>query len=133
MTGSLIARAEAAGDTMEKVTADVPAAGRRDRDIRNQLAVSFRFTPDLILQRAMNSRRALTSLKHGTPNMANSADLFQRATSCADVQKTLMTPGFTWEDLKRLRVRWKGRRLVTGSGRRSLRRIGLRRGCASCI
>jgi len=38
----------------------------------------------------------------------------QSATSYADVQKTLITPGLTWEDLKRLRERWKGRLLVKG-------------------
>ena len=79
-----------------------------------QLAVPFRFTPEVILQCAMNPRWALTSLKHGTPNVANYADLLQSATSYADVQKTLITPGFIWEDLKRLRARWKGRLLVKG-------------------
>ncbi|WP_245830714.1 alpha-hydroxy acid oxidase [Planktotalea arctica] len=114
VTEGLIARAEAAGYTTLMVTADVPAAGKRDRDIRNQLAVPFRFTPEVILQCAMNPRWALTSLKHGKPNVANYADLLQSATSYADVQKTLITPGFTWEDLKRLRTRWKGRLLVKG-------------------
>jgi len=114
VTEGLISRAEAAGYNTLMVTADVPAAGKRDRDIRNQLAVPFRFTPEVILQCAMNPRWALTSLKHGTPNVANYADLLQSATSYADVQKTLITPGFTWEDLKRLRARWKGRLLVKG-------------------
>ncbi|WP_235930441.1 alpha-hydroxy acid oxidase [Sulfitobacter sediminilitoris] len=114
VTEGLIARAEAAGYTTLMVTADVPAAGKRDRDIRNQLAVPFRFTPKVILQCMANPRWALTSLKHGTPNVANYADLLQSATSYSDVQKTLITPGFTWEDLKRLRARWKGRLLVKG-------------------
>lgn len=114
VTEGLIARAEVAGYTTLMVTADVPAAGKRDRDIRNQLAVPFRFTPEVIVQCAMNPRWALTSLQHGTPNVANYADLLQSATSYAEVQKTLITPGFTWEDLKRLRARWKGRLLVKG-------------------
>lgn len=114
VTEGLIARAEAAGYTTLMVTADVPAAGKRDRDIRNQLAVPFRFTPDVVLQCMMNPRWALTSLRHGAPNVANYADLLQNATSYADVQKTLITPGFTWEDLKRLRARWKGTLLVKG-------------------
>lgn len=114
VTEGLIARAEAAGYTTLMVTADVPAAGKRDRDIRNQLAVPFRFTSDVILQCALNPRWALTSLRHGTPNVANYADLLKSATSYADVQKTLITPGFTWEDLKRLRNRWKGKLLVKG-------------------
>ncbi|WP_223422149.1 alpha-hydroxy acid oxidase [Tateyamaria pelophila] len=114
VTDGLIARAEAAGYGTLMVTADVPAAGKRDRDIRNQLAVPFRFTPEVVLQCALNPRWALTSLRHGTPNVANYADLLQSATSYADVQKTLITPGFTWDDLKRLRTRWKGKLLVKG-------------------
>ncbi|SEQ85935.1 L-lactate dehydrogenase (cytochrome)/(S)-mandelate dehydrogenase [Loktanella sp. DSM 29012] len=114
VTEGLIARAEAAGYTTLMVTADVPAAGKRDRDIRNQLAVPFKFTPEVILQCALNPRWALTSLQHGTPNVANYADLLKSATSYAEVQKTLITPGFDWEDLKRLRARWKGRLLVKG-------------------
>ncbi|SMY10248.1 (S)-mandelate dehydrogenase [Flavimaricola marinus] len=114
VTEGLIARAEAAGYTTLMVTADVPAAGKRDRDIRNQLVVPFRFTPDVILQCMAKPRWALTSLKHGTPNVANYSDLLQRAPSYADVQKTLISPGFTWEDLERLRERWKGRLVVKG-------------------
>lgn len=114
VTEGLIARAEAAGYTTLMVTADVPAAGKRDRDIRNQLAVPFKFTPEVVLQCAMTPRWALASLKHGTPNVANYADLLKNATSYADVQKTLITPAFTWDDLKRLRARWKGKLLVKG-------------------
>lgn len=102
VTEGLIARAEAAGYPTLMVTAGGPAAGKRDPDIRNQLAVPFRFTPDVVLQYAMHPRWALTSLKHGTPNVANYADRLQSATSYADVQTTLITPGFTWDDLARL-------------------------------
>lgn len=114
VTEGLISRAEAAGYPVLMVTADVPAAGKRDRDIRNQLAVPFRFTPEVVLQCMANPRWSLASLRNGTPNVANYADLLENATSYADVQKTLITPGFTWEDLKRLRDRWKGKLLVKG-------------------
>ncbi len=114
VTEGLIARAEAAGYTTLMVTADVPAAGKRDRDIRNQLSVPFRFTPDVVMQCMANPYWALLNLRHGKPNVANYADLLKSATSYADVQKTLITPGFTWEDLKRLRARWKGKLLVKG-------------------
>ena len=114
VTEGLVARAAAAGYPVLMVTADVPAAGKRDRDIRNQLAVPFRFTPDVVLQCALKPRWSLTSLREGTPNVANYADLLQNATSYAEVQKTLITPGFTWEDLSRLRERWKGKLLVKG-------------------
>jgi len=114
VTDGLVDRAEAAGYPVMMVTADVPAAGKRDRDIRNQLAVPFKFTPEVMVQLAMNPRWSLESAAHGKPNIANYADLLKSATSYADVQKTLITPSFDWEDLKRLRARWKGKLLVKG-------------------
>jgi len=114
VTEGLIARAEAAGYTTLMVTVDVPAAGKRDRDIRNQLAVPFRITPGVIAGLIANPRWSLETLRHGKPYIANYADLLQSATSYADVQKTLITPGFTWDALKRLRARWKGTLLVKG-------------------
>jgi isopentenyl diphosphate isomerase/L-lactate dehydrogenase-like FMN-dependent dehydrogenase len=114
VTESLIARAEAADYRVMMVTADVPAAGKRDRDIRNQLSVPFRITPDVLLQLVTHPRWSLATLRKGKPGIANYADLLQTATSYADVQKTLIKPGFTWEDLKRLRDRWTGTLLVKG-------------------
>ncbi len=114
VTEGLIARAEAAGYSTLVVTADVPAAGKRDRDIRNQLAVPFRITPEVIAGLIANPRWSLETLRHGKPNIANYADLLQNATSYADVQKTLIKPGLTWDDLKRLRARWQGTLLVKG-------------------
>ena len=114
VTEGLISRAEAAGYEVMIVTADVPAAGKRDRDIRNQLAVPFRITPEVALGLATHPRWSLETLVHGKPNIANYADLLQSATSYADVQKTLITPGFSWESLKKLRERWRGKLLVKG-------------------
>ena len=114
VTEGLISRAEAAGYDIIMVTADVPAAGKRDRDIRNQLAVPFKITPEVVAGLIANPLWSLATLRHGKPNIANYADLLKSATSYADVQKTLITPGFTWDDLERLRGRWKGKLLVKG-------------------
>jgi len=114
VTEGLVARAEAAGYPVLMVTVDVPAAGKRDRDIRNRLSIPFRFTPDILLQCALNPVWALKSLGYGTPTTANYANLLQDATSYADVQKTLITPSFTWDDLARLRERWPGKLVVKG-------------------
>jgi len=114
VTEGLVARAEAADYRVMMVTADVPAAGKRDRDIRNQLAVPFRITPEVLVQLIANPAWSLASLRHGKPSIANYANLLKSATSYADVQKTLITPGFTWDDLRRLRDRWPGTLLVKG-------------------
>lgn len=114
VTEGLISRAEGAGYDVMMVTADVPAAGKRDRDIRNQLAVPFKITPEVVAGLIANPLWSLATLRHGKPNIANYADLLKSATSYADVQKTLITPGFTWDDLERLRARWNGKLLVKG-------------------
>lgn len=114
VTESLIARAEAADYRVMMVTADVPAAGKRDRDIRNRLSVPFRITPEVLVQLIANPRWSLETLRHGKPTIANYADLLRNATSYADVQKTLITSDFTWEHLGRIRDRWKGKLLVKG-------------------
>ena len=110
----LVARAEAAGYDVMMVTADVPAAGKRDRDIRNQLSVPFKLTPEVVLQLVTHPLWSLTTLRHGKPDIANYADLLQNATSYADVQKTLISANYTWDHLKRLRDRWPGKLLVKG-------------------
>lgn len=114
VTESLVARAEAAGYRVMMVTADVPAAGKRDRDIRNRLSVPFRITPEALLDLIAHPRWSLETLLSGRPGVANYADLLRSATSYADVQKTLITPAFTWDDLMRLRDRWKGPLVVKG-------------------
>ncbi|MEV8468732.1 alpha-hydroxy acid oxidase [Fluviibacterium sp. DFM31] len=114
VTEGLIARADSAGYPVMMVTADVPAAGKRDRDIRNQLSVPFRLTPDVLVQLIANPTWTFNSLRHGKPGIANYADLLQNATSYADVQKTLITPSLTWDLLKQLRDRWKGTLVVKG-------------------
>jgi isopentenyl diphosphate isomerase/L-lactate dehydrogenase-like FMN-dependent dehydrogenase len=78
------------------------------------LAVPFKITPEVIAGLIANPLWSLATLRHGKPGIANYADLLQSATSYADVQKTLITPGFTWDDLKRLRDRWTGKLLVKG-------------------
>ena len=114
VTEGLIARAQAAGYGVMMVTADVPAAGKRDRDIRNQLSVPFRITPEVVVELVANPRWSLATLRQGKPSIANYSDLLQSATSYAEVQKTLITPSFTWEHLQRLRDRWRGTLLVKG-------------------
>jgi len=110
----LIARAEAAGYSVLMVTADVPAPGKRDRDIRNQLSVPFKMTPEVVVELLTHPAWSLATLRHGKPNIANYADLLKNATSYADVQKTLISANYTWDHLERLRDRWRGKLLVKG-------------------
>ncbi len=111
---ALVARAQAAGYSVLMVTVDVPAPGKRDRDIRNQLSVPFKITPEVVVELATHPTWSLLTLRYGKPSIANYGDLLRSATSYADVQKTLISANYTWDHLRRLRARWKGKLLVKG-------------------
>jgi isopentenyl diphosphate isomerase/L-lactate dehydrogenase-like FMN-dependent dehydrogenase len=114
VTDGLLDRAQAAGYRNLLVTVDVPAAGKRDRDIRNELSVPFKFTPRTLVDLAWHPRWSLATLRHGKPNIANYADLLKTATSYAEVQATLIAADYTWDHLLKLRDRWPGRLIVKG-------------------
>ncbi len=114
VTDGLIDRAKAAGYGNLIVTVDVPAAGKRDRDIRNELSVPFKFTPRTLVDLGLHPRWSLASLQNGKPNIANYADLLKTATSYAEVQATLIAADYTWADLIKLRDCWPGRLIVKG-------------------
>ena len=114
VTDGLLDRAQAAGYRNLLVTVDVPAAGKRDRDIRNELSVPFKFTPRTLVDLGLHPRWSLATLRHGKPNIANYADLLKSATSYAEVQATLIAADYTWDHLIKLRDRWPGRLIVKG-------------------
>lgn len=110
----LVARAEAAGYSVLMVTVDVPTPGKRDRDIRNRLSVPFKITPEVVIELATHPTWSLLTLRHGKPTIANYGELLRAATSYADVQRTLISANYTWEHVRKLRARWKGKLLVKG-------------------
>lgn len=114
VTEGLVSRAEAAGYEVLLVTVDVPAPGKRDRDIRNGLEIPFRITPGIALDLALHPRWSLATLMAGRPTVANYADLLASAGSMAAVQAKLISPRFDWSHLRALRDRWKGRLVVKG-------------------
>jgi len=114
VTQDLLRRAEAAGYEVLIVTVDVPAPGKRDRDIRNGLQIPFRITPRILLDLATHPRWSLATLAGGRPTVANYATLMNAGASMAEVQKRLISASFDWHDLKALRDRWKGRLVVKG-------------------
>jgi len=114
VTDGLLDRAKAAGYQNLLVTVDVPAAGKRDRDIRNELAVPFKLTSRTLIDLGLHPHWSLATLRHGKPNIANYADLLKTATSYAEVQATLIAANYTWDHLVKLRDRWPGRLIVKG-------------------
>src|SRR5262249_49394269 len=74
ITMRLIERARACGYEALMITVDVPVGGKRERDLRNDFTIPFRFTPRNVLDFAAHPRWVLSVLRHGMPVLENVAE-----------------------------------------------------------
>ncbi len=116
MVAGLVERADAAGYDVMLVTIDVPVAPRRHRDIRNNFSVPFRFSPRVLYELATHPEWSLRTLAAGRPRFANmeryaTVKRYQNVTAYMSSQ---VTGRFDWNDLKKLRKRWKRKLVVKG-------------------
>lgn len=112
----MMARARRAGFTVLVLTADVPVASRRERQVRSGLRQPPRLTPRLMAQVARCPAWALATLRHGMPRMRlldSYADTAQSRDSTAHVGYLLRTSP-DWDYLRRLREDWDGPLVVKG-------------------
>ncbi len=117
LTDALVNRAEKAGCEVLVVTVDVTQSGKRDRDIRNGLQMPFRMTPQILLDLALHPEWSLRSLFAGAPEFANFTEIggnSLEATSLAEIQRNIFSSSVTWDDLKKLREKWKGKLVIKG-------------------
>jgi isopentenyl diphosphate isomerase/L-lactate dehydrogenase-like FMN-dependent dehydrogenase len=113
--GGLIERAIAAGIKVMMLTVDVSSPGKRDRDIRNQLAVPFKLTPRVIADLCRHPRWALATARSGSPNLANILPYVDDGSrSLAKMQAELISSTLNWEILQRIRDDWPGKLLIKG-------------------
>ncbi len=113
--GGLIERARAAGIKVMMLTVDVSSPGKRDRDIRNQLAVPFKMTPRVIADLCRHPRWALATARSGPPDLANILPYTDDGSrSLAKMQAELISSTVNWDTLQRIRDDWQGKLLVKG-------------------
>jgi isopentenyl diphosphate isomerase/L-lactate dehydrogenase-like FMN-dependent dehydrogenase len=117
--GGLVDRARRNGYTALVLTIDVPIVARRDRDLRNGMAIPPTVRPRAIVDAARRPRwlreyfagPPLTFknfVDYGFPVGSSSMGLM------AYVNRELSHPGATWGELGWLRDRWAGRLYVKG-------------------
>lgn len=118
---ALLDRAWAAGCRVLLVTVDTAHPGKRDRDIRNGLQMPFRLTPRLAWDLARHPRWSLATMKAGPPVFANAESGYNPGSgsgsgkdSLVELQRRMISSSFTWEDLARIRDRWKGTLVLKG-------------------
>ena len=114
---ALVDRAALAGCEALVLTVDVPEGGKRERDLRNDFAMPFRFTPRNVAAFAARPRWAWDMLRRGVPAMANLAPadttLNLRQPTASSVGMGF-DPAFDWAAVQALRRQWTGPLLIKG-------------------
>ena len=116
-TFGLIERARAAGYEALMVTVDLPVGGKRERDLRNDFAIPFRFTPKNMLDFATRPAWALSMLLRGVPVMENLSGFNADSTTASAIASSVgrnYDPSFNWDDLARIRDCWPRTLIVKG-------------------
>jgi L-lactate dehydrogenase (cytochrome) len=117
ITYDLVRRADQAGARVLVPTVDSAGKSKRPRDIRNGVAVPFRFTPKSIWQVATSPAWTWSLLKHGMPrteNLVLYAGPNPTQVSTARTMQLRSGGSHTWDELARLRERWKRAFVVKG-------------------
>jgi L-lactate dehydrogenase (cytochrome) len=113
----LMRRAKESGCQHLVVTIDVPAAGRRPRDIRNGLSVPPKINIKTILQTAMCPAWALASAKQGMPQFASMMPYMKNMDNLHDIAnyiRTTLKDVVDFNMLVQLRKEWSGKLVVKG-------------------
>ena len=114
---ALVERARAADYEALMITVDLPVGGKRERDLRNDFAVPFRFTAKNLLDFAGHPRWLAGILRHGMPVMENMVGLEAQATTSTAIASSVgrsYDPAFNWDSLQAIRDRWPRKLIVKG-------------------
>jgi isopentenyl diphosphate isomerase/L-lactate dehydrogenase-like FMN-dependent dehydrogenase len=113
----LVDRARAAGYNTLVVTVDLPAGGKRERDLRNGIQVPLKLDWRHLLAGITHPHWSWQMLRGGLPDFENVRGYMGNdnagLTIAARVGQSL-DAGYNWSDLARLRERWHGKLLVKG-------------------
>jgi isopentenyl diphosphate isomerase/L-lactate dehydrogenase-like FMN-dependent dehydrogenase len=113
----LMRRAEQAGAHVLVLTLDVPVRTVRPREVRNRLTIPFRPNLRTLYDVASSPRWLLAYLRRGHPRMANFLPYVAGAQSpgqLAQFSDLEMGGGFTWDEVARVRERWRRPLVVKG-------------------
>lgn len=121
-TMHLIERARAAGYEGLMITVDLPVGGKRERDLRNDFSIPFRYTARNVFDFATHPRWALPMLWQGMPMMESfrGLDGLEAGTGLKAANRVATSvgrnydPTFNWDDLAQIRERWSGKLIIKG-------------------
>ncbi|HEY2226803.1 MAG TPA: alpha-hydroxy acid oxidase [Xanthobacteraceae bacterium] len=117
ITFDLVRRADAAGAHVLVPTVDSVGKSKRPRDIRNGVAVPFPITVKTVWQVATSPAWARALLRHGMPRTENLVPYAGPGPTQVATARTMQLRSggsHTWDELARLRERWKRAFVVKG-------------------
>ncbi|HYI00137.1 alpha-hydroxy acid oxidase [Hyalangium sp.] len=137
ITRSLIERAKAAGYHALCLTVDVPAMGRRERDLRNGFTVPPRVTISNLLDTLLHLGWVFRMLTVPRPTFGNFVGTGkvekEDAISVATFTNKQFDPSVTWADLEWVRSLWPGPLLLKGISCAEDARLALQHGVQGLI
>lgn len=115
----LMSRAEASGYDVLCLTVDVPMVGQRERDLRNGMRIPPRITVSSALDAARRIRWVRDFLLQRSITFENFLGIEGAASDSATdlgsfVNRDMVNPAASWEDLAWVRDRWPGKLVVKG-------------------
>jgi (S)-mandelate dehydrogenase len=112
----IVDKADALGFEALEVTVDNAVAGKRLRDARNGFSLPFRWTPSKILSLMAHPAWTLRMAKIGSPQLeVMAAGLgLDKTDTIAELMQSQLDPSVSWDDIARLRDRWKKPLIVKG-------------------
>lgn len=116
-TMGLIDRACKAGYEALIITIDMPTGGKRERDMRNDFGLPFRYTPRNVVDFASKPSWVARLLQSGKPTLENMIGFVpheQDASTIASSVGKNYDPTFNWDDLARIRDVWPRRLIIKG-------------------
>lgn len=116
-TRRLIERVHRADFEALVITVDLAAGGRRERDLRNGIAIPLKLRPSLVLDVVRRPGWATRYARHGSPQFENVRDLNPSegaGLTIAHKVGTMLDTAFSFDDLTRLRDQWQRHIVVKG-------------------
>jgi L-lactate dehydrogenase (cytochrome) len=117
ITYDLVRRAEEAGAQVLVPTIDSAGKSKRPRDIQHGVKVPFRIGPKILMQVAAAPMWAMGFMKHGQPrteNLVPYIEGYASRDSTGELMRVNSTGSHTFDELARLRDRWKKPFVVKG-------------------
>ena len=116
LSDRVVDKAEALGFEALEVTVDNPAIGVRLRDVRNGFSVPMKWTPRKMFSLAAHPGWSLRMARSGPPTLKLLSDILgdRRTDTLAEMFQDQIDSSVTWDDIAKLRDRWKKPLIVKG-------------------